>query len=135
VPVLVAVAVLRTLGRKDPFVRHHAAEAVNVQLWFLLSSISVGIAWFCLASPWFLWPPWLLGALGYGIFVLPWVGVLALALGFGVLSVIGATRSGQGRWWRAGFLPLRFVASPAGAHAGRAVARGSLLPTGSEAAR
>jgi len=33
-PVFAALALRLTLGQKDPFIKHHATEALNAQIWF-----------------------------------------------------------------------------------------------------
>jgi uncharacterized Tic20 family protein len=90
-----------TGGRNDRFVKHHAAEALNAQIWF-------AIAWNGLLGPLVIAgivsgdagpPRWMLGAIP-----LAFVS-LALMAGF---SVRGAVQASRGLWWRYP-LPFRFV--------------------------
>jgi hypothetical protein len=45
-PVIAALAVRLTLGEKDPFVNHHATEALNAQIWFAILWNGVGLSIF-----------------------------------------------------------------------------------------
>src|SRR5690348_5723863 len=45
-PVFVALGFRLTLGKKDAFIRHHATEALNLQIWFAILWNGVGVSWF-----------------------------------------------------------------------------------------
>jgi uncharacterized Tic20 family protein len=97
-----------TGGRTDPFVKHHAAEALNVQIWFV-------IVWNALLGPLVIagfvsgdaGPPlWMVAVIPVAFLV------LAVTAGFAVRGTVQASR---GLWWRYP-LPFRFVpgSHPAG---------------------
>ena len=98
--ILVPAIVLRvTVGRRDPFTRHHTTEALNAQIWFL-------VIWnVCLlpldvtsgggGDP----PAW--------AFIGPLLGVVAF-LALGGLAIRGAVQASRGKWWRYP-LPFRVV--------------------------
>lgn len=92
VPLLVPAIVLRvTVGRRDPFTRHHTTEALNAQIWFLM-------IWSVLLLPWIL-----IGIEGGDP---PAWAFIGLALGFVAslstagLAVLGSVQAGKGIWWR-----------------------------------
>ncbi|HYI60823.1 MAG TPA: DUF4870 domain-containing protein [Acidimicrobiales bacterium] len=96
-------------GAKDrPFVRHHAAEALNLALVGLVLSfpfalVSVAILFVGLAAS-------ESGGSSGGVVALVVIGVLTLAsVGYSVgISVVGLVRAHRGIWWRAP-LPFRWV--------------------------
>ena len=97
---LVSAIVLRvTVGRRDRFTRHHTAEALNAQIWFL-------VVWNALWIPLFLTsgdgadpPAW--AWLG------PLFGFMAFLATAG-LAIRGAVQASRGNWWRYP-LPFRVV--------------------------
>lgn len=102
VPVVAAIVIRLTVGRKDAFVRHHASEALNAQIWFtILWNVLVG--GFVVAAstqageveP----PAWI-------FLVIP----LAFLTGALMLvgSIVAAVQANRGVWWRYP-LPFRFV--------------------------
>ena len=112
VPVVGAVAVLLTAGRRDEFVRHHAAEAVNAQIWFLLASAIGVVAW--VATVLVTVATQQEAVMAFGALVWVWLAVVMVSAT--VLSIIGAVRAGRREWWCYPGLPHRFVA---GARTGR----------------
>jgi len=100
VMLLVAAIVLRvTVGRRDRFTRHHATEALNAQIWFV-------VIWnACLL-------PLAVTSTGGGdppawAFIGPLLGVVAF-LTLGGLAIRGAVQASRGKWWRYP-VPFRFV--------------------------
>jgi uncharacterized Tic20 family protein len=79
---------------RNRFAEHHAAEALNFQLTLLIPVAAYMVTFFVTffrgidgSEP----PGWFFVAMaGYGL-------IFLCALG---LSVVGAIRAGQGRWWR-----------------------------------
>jgi uncharacterized protein len=99
-PVVPVLLVRFTVGRKNAFIRHHSTEALNFQLtcWIAWLSFNMGlIVAFRVAA---------IGDPDPGLFIgdpwtLTWFGVTVLSmLVFGGLSIFGAARASQGRWWR-----------------------------------
>ncbi len=93
---LVLAVVLRVVGRRDPFSRHHASEALNLQIAFAL-----------------VWNASLLTVMasgpqnpGLALLLIP-LAMLAFAAA-AVLAIIGAVRASNGLWWRYP-QPLRVV--------------------------
>lgn len=68
-----------TTGKEDPFVRHHAAEALNFQITVIIASL-VCLALMCVII---------------GFFLLP-----VLAIGALVLEIQGSLAANRGEWWR-----------------------------------
>ena len=99
VMVLVALAVRLTAGRRNDFARHHRSAALNIPLtvvliWLLaIGSIVVFPDLYTTTDETFeeSTGPWIL---------VPFTAIVASVVVGGVLSVIGAVRAGQGRWWR-----------------------------------
>lgn len=92
-----------TAGRNDRFAKHHAAEALNAQIWF-------AIAWNALLGPLVIVgfasgdvgpPGWMFAAVPLAFLVF---GAMA---GFAIRGMVQASR---GVWWRYP-LPFRFVRS------------------------
>lgn len=100
VMILVPAIVLRvTVGRRDRFTRHHTAEALNAQIWFL-------VVWNALMLPLILTsgdgaepPAW--------VWLGPLLGFLAGVSTVG-LAIRGAVQASRGNWWRYP-LPFRVV--------------------------
>ena len=97
---LVPAIVLRmTVGRRDPFTRHHTTEALNAQIWFLM-------VWNALLLPLILTsrdggdPP------GWAFIGMPLAFVAFLSTAG--LAVRGSVQAGRGIWWRYP-VPFRFV--------------------------
>jgi uncharacterized Tic20 family protein len=86
--------VVYLVKKDDPFVRRHAAEALNFNLSFLLYAFVVGALTFALLF--ILW----------GIFLIPLL--LAIALVWVVCICIAAVRAGQGQEYRYP-LTIRFL--------------------------
>jgi uncharacterized Tic20 family protein len=100
---VIAPLVIRlTAGKNDPFARHHATEALNAQIFFVIiwnvllgSLIALASANPDEANP----PGWFFIAFS-GAFL-----AAALMLGF---AIRGAVQASRGIWWRYP-LPFRFV--------------------------
>jgi uncharacterized Tic20 family protein len=97
---LVPAIVLRvTVGRQDPFTRHHTTEALNAQIWF-------AVVWNALLLPLILTsrdggdPP------GWVFIGMPLAFVAFLSTAG--LAVRGSVQAGRGIWWRYP-VPFRFV--------------------------
>jgi uncharacterized Tic20 family protein len=92
-----------TEGKKNAYVRHHAAEALNFQITFMIAWIAGFVAYAIglfgsaqsSSSP----PAWVL---------IIFVTMMVLMLANFVFSILGAVRAGQGRWWRYP-INIRFV--------------------------
>lgn len=103
---------LLTEGKRNAYVRHHAAEALNFALTFLL-------AWLVAFA--LLVPVAVLSTSGLDdddvpLGVLAWFGLVGLLwLAGAACSVVGAVRAGQGVWWRypASIRLVRGAADPA----------------------
>lgn len=100
---ILPLVVRLTEGRKNAYVRHHATEALNFQITFMIAWF-VGFAAYAGllitsvhsdSSP----PVWVLV-----IFLV----MMSLMLANFALSILGCVRAGQGRWWRYPFA-IRFV--------------------------
>jgi uncharacterized Tic20 family protein len=90
-----------TGGRTDRFVKHHAAEALNAQIWFV-------IIWNALLAPLVI-AGFVSGDAGPPIWMVAVVPVAFLA--FAVVAgfaIRGAVQASRGVWWRYP-LPFRFV--------------------------
>jgi uncharacterized Tic20 family protein len=90
-----------TAGRNDRFVKHHAAEALNAQIWF-------AIAWNALLVPLIIasFVSGDAGAPGWMFAAVPMAMLLFVAMaGFAIRAMVQASR---GVWWRYP-LPFRFV--------------------------
>jgi uncharacterized Tic20 family protein len=79
--------VIFLVEKRDPFVRHHAAEALNFQLAVLLVVV--------------LSIPLMLVLIGF-------LTLLAASVGSVVFGIVGAVKASQGQWWRYP-LSIRFV--------------------------
>ena len=102
-PVFAALALRLTLGQKDPFIKHHATEALNAQIWFGIIWNAVGLAAFALLvtsgdpdpDP--------------RLFLTVWLSMFGMYIATAVLSVIGAVKAYRRTWWRYPLTPYRFV--------------------------
>jgi uncharacterized Tic20 family protein len=95
------LAIYLTAGRNDRFVKHHAAEALNAQIWF-------AIAWNALLGPLVVvsFASGDAGPPGWMIAAVPLAFILfAVTAGFALRGMVQASR---GVWWRYP-LPFRFV--------------------------
>lgn len=79
-------------GDKDPFVRHHASEALNFQITLTIAAVGSMIAMIVLI----------------GFLLLP-----VVILGGIILQIIGAVKANAGEWWRYP-VNLRLVPGAAG---------------------
>jgi uncharacterized Tic20 family protein len=102
--VILPLVIYLTEGRKNAYVRHHAREALNFQLTFLIASLGGMLLFFgsfllSFASdssfPGFFFP--------FPLFWLIWLGAIGL-------SILGAVRASQHQWWRYP-VTIRFVKS------------------------
>ena len=90
-----------TAGRSDRFVKHHASESLNAQIWFaifwngLLGPLIIATAVNGDAGP----PHWMFAAIPLAMLD------LAVTVGF---AIRGAVQASRGVWWRYP-LPFRFV--------------------------
>lgn len=66
-------------GDKDPFVRHHAAEALNFQITLVIAYLVSFVLMFLL--------------IGFLLLPVVWIGSL-------VLMIMGAVNANKGEWWR-----------------------------------
>jgi uncharacterized Tic20 family protein len=87
-----------TEGRRNPYVRHHSAEALNFQLTFLLAWVAAFVALIASTA----------ASGGGGWFLAVFAGMGVLWLTVAGCAIVGAVRAGQGRWWRYP-LSIRFV--------------------------
>ena len=85
----------QTEGKTNRYVRHHATEALNFQLTFLILWIGSIITVVSIAAS-------TTDSNGdtSGWIVLPFLVLFALYAACAVLAIIGAVRAGQRRWWR-----------------------------------
>jgi uncharacterized Tic20 family protein len=81
-----------TTGKEDPFVRHHAAEALNFQITVFIATMV------CLV----------LACVVIGFFLLPVVAIGAL-----VFEIQGSLAANRGEWWRYP-INIRMVSGAAG---------------------
>ena len=93
----------QSTGRRNQFVRHHATEALNFQLTFLIPWLGVGVTTLLLAAqssdP---------DGTTTGWIALPILCMFALYALAAVWSVRGAVRANQSTWWRYP-ISIRFV--------------------------
>ena len=82
---IVPLIIYATIGNQDPFVRHHASEALNFSLTYLLFAL-VGM----ILS---------LVTLGIGFIVFFPLLMIAVVLHI-VFAIMGAMKSNAGEWWR-----------------------------------
>lgn len=94
--------VIRSKNRDDEFVKLHADEALNFQVFWIIASFS-GLLFYLLAG---------ILTLGIGLIVGAVVGVLAF-LPFGIFLLVcqirGANAASNGKTFRYPLLPLRLV--------------------------
>jgi len=91
---LLPLVIYLTEGEKSSFVRHHAREALNFQLTFLILYLAGALLFFAsllLSFTGDFYFPSLI--FPFPLFFLLWAG----AIGF---SVTGAVRANQHQWWR-----------------------------------
>jgi hypothetical protein len=102
VAVIGPIALRLTLGRRDDYLRHHATEALNAQIWFVGLWNAVGIPGYVI----FLTSS---GAPDVGVFLGVWLTMAALFVLTAAQAVVGAVRAYRGLWWRYPLTPYRFV--------------------------
>lgn len=110
--IILPIVFLVTEGKKDLFTKHHATEALNFQLTFLLVSV-VAMVLYVVA---FFSSFGLFTSTGdaaefgplFGVFVFMWVAIFAISITALVLAIIGGVRAGRRRWWRYP-ISIRFV--------------------------
>jgi uncharacterized protein len=74
-----------TVGKEDPFVRHHASESLNFQLTYLMLFLGGFVLGFA--------------TLGLGfLLIIPLL--LMVAVAHIVFAIMGAMKANQGEWWR-----------------------------------
>jgi uncharacterized Tic20 family protein len=95
---LLPLVVYLTEGKKNTYVKHHAAEALNFQITFMLIWVGCFVVFFVSA----------VSDSSVAIAVMFLVALPAF-LGNYVLSILGAVRASQRRWWRYP-VNIRFVA-------------------------
>jgi uncharacterized Tic20 family protein len=101
-PVIGPLAIRLTVGKRDTFVRHHATEALNVQIYFaVLWNILIGSLIVTMATNLDSESPPVLLFVAFPFAFLAW----ALLLGAGIR---GAVQASRGVWWRYP-LPFRIV--------------------------
>jgi uncharacterized Tic20 family protein len=98
-PLVPAIVLRVTVGRRERFTRHHTTEALNAQIWF-------AVIWNVLLLPLDVTsrdggdtPGW--------AFIGPLLGFVAL-LSLAGLAIRGAVQASRGNWWRYP-LPFRVV--------------------------
>lgn len=105
---ILPLAIYLSEGNKNSFVRHHAREALNFQLTFLIAYLVGAVLLFGSfflsfagdsSFPGFISP--------FPLFSLIWLG----SIGF---SVMGAVRANQQQWWRYPIAIRFFKGEPAG---------------------
>ena len=100
-PIISSTVILLTFGRDDRFVKHHAAEALNAQIW-------LAILWNALLAPAFIRIIMNPDDDGFGWwFAATPVAFLCLVVTAG-FAIRGTVQAYRGRWWRYP-LPFRFV--------------------------
>jgi uncharacterized Tic20 family protein len=82
----VPLVIYLTAGKDDPFVKHHASEALNFAITYLAASSAVMP--FFIAGIFF--PP---------LFLLIFFGLFALIVGHLVWLVMASVKAYQGEWW------------------------------------
>lgn len=100
-PVIAAVAIRMKYGENDAFVKHHATEALNAQIWFGILWNAVGLS--MLAS---------LVAAGEhheDLFLAGWLTMAGSFVLAGAMAMRGAVMAYRQTWWRYPLLPYRFV--------------------------
>ncbi|MGE0510631.1 MAG: DUF4870 domain-containing protein [Acidimicrobiia bacterium] len=87
--VFLALILRQTEGEQNPYVRHHATEALNFQLTIVIAGVATTFAIVLAAA---------IGSIGLFVLLLPAtvaLGVIAI-----VFSIIGAVQANQGTWYR-----------------------------------
>jgi hypothetical protein len=95
-PLLPALALRLTVGREDPWTRHHSTEALNGQLWLLVFWNGFLAPTFFASGtrgPWVLW-----------CFLGAFISMASIYL----MAIIHTIQASRGRWWRYP-LPFRVV--------------------------
>jgi uncharacterized Tic20 family protein len=104
--VILPLVVYLTEGKKNSFVRHHAREALNFQLTFLIVYVGASLVFF---GSFFLSPVLPIADDGFFTgFVSPFPLVFLVWIGALAFSVLGAVRASQRQWWRYP-VAIRFV--------------------------
>lgn len=102
---ILPLVIRQTEGKRNAYVRHHATEALNFQLTYLLGFV-VSIAVYALGL--FLSPPVEDPTLPPAVSLAAFVALMILSLADFALSILGCVRAGQERWWRYP-VSIRFV--------------------------
>jgi uncharacterized Tic20 family protein len=100
-PVVAALVVRVTLGAEDPFIKHHATEALNLQIWFVALWNLVGLPFYVYLMV--SWEPDVM------TFVAVWLTMFGLFALTAVLSAVAAWKAYRRVWWRYPVTPYRFV--------------------------
>lgn len=90
-PLILAIVLRVTVGRRDRFTRHHTTEALNAQIWFV-------VIWNALMLP-LIVTSWGGGNPSTWAFIGLTLGFVA-ALSMAGLAVRGAVQASRGDWWR-----------------------------------
>lgn len=101
--ILLPLVLRLTEGDKNEYVRHHSTEALNFQITTAIVMFA-GMLTFMITS---------IATLdddgtGSGWAVVPFLALIPVFIASATLSIVGAVRAGQGRWWRYP-ISIRFV--------------------------
>jgi uncharacterized protein len=84
---IIPLVLYLTVGKEDPFVRHHSAEALNFSITYVLAFFAVMVA-FVVGL---VYPPLLIGV---------FLTLITVVVGHLVLLIVAAVHANQGEWWR-----------------------------------
>ncbi len=84
---IVPLIIYLTTGAQDPFVKHHAAEALNFSITYLFASLACMVMFF-------------VGILVWPLLIVAFLCLFTIAIGHFVLLVMASIKAYRGEWWR-----------------------------------
>ena len=84
---IVPLVIYLTTGAQDPFVKHHAAEALNFSITYVIASLGCMVLFF-------------VGFAAWPLLIVAFLGLFTIAIGHFVLLVMASIKAYHGEWWR-----------------------------------